>query len=225
MHNHSRRLSTHLRHLTAEPWLRAERGCLLQGLGSAESYPSSAGRQLLQYGYNNGYYGNRGYYWSGGRIAGVIVGCVCFGLAILFAILACTIRRRRMARVSGAVMLLFDMFPMCICHAALLCSQVEHLPFSLQANNAYPIGTYPVAPVQDQAYPQPNQYPQAGTYPNQAGTYPNQAYPQGTEGYNPAAYNPNAAYPNTASGTPANGYNGVQMSALPHEKAGYQSHV
>lgn len=99
----------HLCHLTADAFLRPERGCLLQGLSSVESYPSSTGRQarqLLQYGYNNGYYGNRGYYWSGGRIAGVVVGCVCFALAIFFAILACTIRRRRMAKVMGAVMLL-----------------------------------------------------------------------------------------------------------------------
>lgn len=100
--------------------------------------------------------------------------------------------------------------------------QIEHISFLLQANNAYPTGTHPVAQVQNQY---PNQYPQAGTYPNQAGTYPNQAYPQNTEGYNPAAYNPSAAYPNTATGTPANGYSGVQMSALPHEKAGYQSNV
>lgn len=78
----------------------------------------------------------------------------------------------------------------------------------LQAHNTYPAGTYPQA----------NQYPQAGTYPNQP-------YPQNTEGYNPAAYNTNGAYPNTATGTPVNGQNGVQMSALPHEKAGYQSNV
>ena len=94
----------------------------------------------------------------------------------------------------------------------------------LQANNAYPAGTYPVAPGYNQAHPQANQYaqanqgyPQAAQYP-QANTYPNQAYPQNTEGYNPAAYNPGAAYPNTATGIPVNGYNGVQMSALPHEK-------
>lgn len=96
--------------------------------------------------------------------------------------------------------------------------QAEQLLLLLQANNAYPAGTYPAAPVQNQAYPQSNQYPQAGAYPNQA-------YPQNTQGYNPAAYNSSAAYPNTATGTPANGYNGVQMSALPHEKAGYQSNV
>ena len=72
---------------------------LPQGVGAAETYPRSAGRQLLQYNRYNScdYYGNCNY-WSGGRIAGVIVGCVCFALAILFAILACTIRRRRMAR-------------------------------------------------------------------------------------------------------------------------------
>ena len=95
----------------------------------------------------------------------------------------------------------------------------------LQANNAYPAGTYPAAqPISNQAYPQANQYPQANTYP-QAGAYPNQAYPQNTGGYNPAPYNPGTAYPNTATGTPASEYNGVQMSALPHEKPGYQSNV
>ena len=102
----------------------------------------------------------------------------------------------------------------------------EQLLLLLQANNAYPAGTYPAAPVQNQAYPPPNQYPQAGTYPDQAypqstGGYNPAAYPQNTEGYNPAAYNPSSAYPNTVTGTPANGYDGVQMSALPHEKAGH----
>lgn len=122
----SGRLSTHMCHFTADTLVRSERGCLLQGLSSAESYPSSAGRQarqLLQYnnGYNNGYYGNRGYHWSGGRIAGVIVGCVCFGLAILFALLACTLRRRRMARVRGALMRSFlNVGNVCVCHAAIL---------------------------------------------------------------------------------------------------------
>ena len=89
----------------------------------------------------------------------------------------------------------------------------------MQANQAYPVGTYPAQQTMpNQAYPQTNQYPQANTYPNQA-------YPQNTGGYNPAAYNPASAYPNTATGTPASEYNGVQMSALPHEKPGYQSNV
>lgn len=71
--------------------------CLLQDL-FAETHPSSTGRKLLQ-NYRNDcdYYGNCSYY-TGGRIAGIIVGCVCFALAIFFAILACTIRRRRLAR-------------------------------------------------------------------------------------------------------------------------------
>lgn len=99
---------------------------MLQGLTSAESYPSSAGRQLLQYGYNNGYYRNRGYNWSGGRIAGVIVGCVCFALAILFAVLACTIRKRRMAKVMGVLMLVFGMFSMCICHADVVAPRLSN---------------------------------------------------------------------------------------------------
>ena len=70
--------------------------CLPQDL-VAEIYPSSTGRKLLQYRSDCEYYGNCSYY-TGGRIAGIIVGCVCFALAIFFAMLACTIRRRRMAR-------------------------------------------------------------------------------------------------------------------------------
>lgn len=155
---------------------------LSEELHAANTYPSSTGRQLLQY--YDPYY-DRGYNWSGGRIAGVIVGAVFFALAILFLIIAITLRRRRMA--------------------------------SYQANNAYPAGTYPAAPY-NQTYPQA--YPQANQYP-QASTYPNQAYPQNTVGYNPAPYNSGAAYPNTATGTPVDGHNGVQMSALPHEKPGY----
>lgn len=67
---------------------------LLQELHAAKTYPSSTGRQLLQY--YDPYY-DRGYNWSGGRIAGVIVGAVFFALAILFLIIAITLRRRRMA--------------------------------------------------------------------------------------------------------------------------------
>lgn len=51
----------------------------------------------MQYGYNNGYY-NNGSYWGGGRIAGVVIGCVCFVFAVVFCILAVLMRRRRMAR-------------------------------------------------------------------------------------------------------------------------------
>jgi len=51
----------------------------------------------LQYGYNNDYY-NNGSYWGGGRIAGVVIGCVCFVFAVVFCILAVLMRRRRMAR-------------------------------------------------------------------------------------------------------------------------------
>lgn len=73
---------------------------MLQGLSAAETYPRSIGRRLLQYNINNRncqYYGNCTYY-TRGRLAGIIVGCVCFALALLFIILAFTIRRRRMAR-------------------------------------------------------------------------------------------------------------------------------
>ena len=103
----------------------------------------------------------------------------------------------------------------------------------LQANTAYPVGTYP-APGVNQAYPNqaypnqgyPNQaYPQANQYPQAYPTYPNQAYPQNTEGFNPAAYSPAAAYPNTAMGVSASGHNEMQMSALPHEKPGHQGNV
>ena len=92
--------------LQAAPWLLfSDHGqlvwnsgvCDLQGSKAAKSYPSSTGRQLLQYGYNNGYY-NNGSYWGGGRIAGVVIGCVCFVFAVVFCILAVLMRRRRMAR-------------------------------------------------------------------------------------------------------------------------------
>lgn len=58
--------------------------------------PSSTGRQLLQY--YGGYYGNN--YWSGGRIAGVVIGIICFALAIFFLILSILLRRRRLARTQ-----------------------------------------------------------------------------------------------------------------------------
>lgn len=71
------------------------------------------------------------------------------------------------------------------------------------------------------------------TYP-QGNTYTNQAYPQTTGvtgGYNPAVpagynaggYNPTTAEGYPVKGTPANGYNGVQMQPLSQEKPGYQS--
>ena len=71
-----------------------DEACLPQDLVA-----ETTGRKLLQYNRNNNcdYYGNCNYY-TGGRIAGIVVGCVCFALAIFFAILACTIRRRRLAR-------------------------------------------------------------------------------------------------------------------------------
>lgn len=105
----------------------------------------------------------------------------------------------------------------CSCYAQfeLLLHQITAAPL-LQTNNAYPAGTYPAAqPAQPAPY-QTNQYPQAN---------PNQAYPQNTGGYNPAPYNAGGGHPNIATGTPANEYNGVQMSALPHEKPGYQTNV
>ncbi len=92
--------------LQAAPWLLfSDQGqlvwnfgvCDLQGSEAAKSYPSRTGRQLLQYGYNDGYY-NNGSYWGGGRIAGVVIGCVCFVFAVVFCILAVLMRRRRMAR-------------------------------------------------------------------------------------------------------------------------------
>lgn len=96
----------------------------------------------------------------------------------------------------------------------------------LQNNaGAYPVGL-PVGGYPNQGLQGPTGgYPQANTYPNQA--YPsNQGYPQTTGGYNPAqapGYNPAPAYPVT--GTPASGYNGVQMQPLPQEKPGYQTSV
>ncbi|KAL3148822.1 hypothetical protein ABBQ32_001702 [Trebouxia sp. C0010 RCD-2024] len=158
----------------------------------------STSRQLLQYTTRNcDYYGNCGSSWRGGRIAGLIVGCVCFALAIFFAILAMHIRRRRRAQANAA-------YP------------VGTYPAG--ANQAYPNQPYPNQAYPNQAYPQANQYPQAQTYPNQA-------YPQNNEGFNPAAYSPAGTYPNTATGVPTNGYNEMQMSALPHEKPGHQGNV
>ncbi|KAL0055149.1 hypothetical protein WJX82_007770 [Trebouxia sp. C0006] len=90
---------------------------------------------------------------------------------------------------------------------------------------AYPVGQ-PVGGYPNQGLQGPSGvYPQANTYPNQAYP-PNQGYPQNTGGYNPApapGYNPAPAYPVT--GTPAGGYNGVQMQPLPQEKPGYQTSV
>ena len=69
-----------------------------------QTYPSSSGRQLLQQYSNNcryrDQYGNiydNCRYWSGGRLAGIIVGIVCFVCAILFCSLAMALRRKRMA--------------------------------------------------------------------------------------------------------------------------------
>ncbi|DBA91901.1 TPA: hypothetical protein ACH3X2_003807 [Trebouxia sp. C0005] len=163
---------------------------------SFDRHSSTAGRQLLQYGYYNNcdYYGNCGYNWSGGRIAGVVIGCVAFVCGIVFLILSILMRRRRLAAYQNNA-------------------------------GAYPVGL-PVGGYPNQGLQGPTGgYPQANTYPNQA--YPsNQGYPQTTGGYNPAqapGYNPAPAYPVT--GTPASGYNGVQMQPLPQEKPGYQTSV
>lgn len=71
-----------------------------QGIVAAEGDLSASGRGLLQFGYydNCDYYGNCGNYWSGGRIAGVVIGCVAFVCGVIFLILALLMRRRRMAR-------------------------------------------------------------------------------------------------------------------------------
>jgi len=103
----------------------------------------------------------------------------------------------------------------------------QHPQLLLLQNNAgaYPVGQ-PVGGYPNQGLQGPTGvYPQANTYPKQAYP-PNQGYPQNTGGYNPApapGYNPAPAYPVT--GTPASGYNGVQMQPLPQEKPGYQTSV
>lgn len=122
----------------------------------AEGDSNSSGRGLLQIGYydnNCDYYGNCGNYWSGGRIAGVVIGCVAFVCGVIFLILALLMRRRRMAR------------------------------YQMNNPGAYPVGppmgTYPNQGPQGPN----GMYPQANTYPNQAypqnmGTYnPAPAYP------------------------------------------------
>lgn len=70
-----------------------------QGIVAAEGGSSASGRGLLLFNYDNcDYNGNCGNYWSGGRIAGVVIGCVAFVCGVIFLILALLMRRRRMAR-------------------------------------------------------------------------------------------------------------------------------
>lgn len=111
----------------------------------AERHPSFMARQLLQYSnsYNRDcdYYGNCSS-WAGGRIAGLVVGIVCFALAIFFGVLACHIRRRRMAQVQGSLAFhhnkdnssnffigtQFVVSSLLICIAGKRCLSSRHLP-------------------------------------------------------------------------------------------------
>lgn len=143
---------------------------IAQGSKAAKSYPSSTGRQLLQYGYNNGYY-NNGSYWGGGRIAGVVIGCVCFVFAVVFCILAVLMRRRRMARYQTNN-----------------ARPTTGATYPTQA----PVGTYPQGNTYtNQAYPQntggynpavPAGYNPGGYNPATAEGYPVKGTP--TDGYN-----------------------------------------
>ena len=83
----------------------------------------------------------------------------------------------------------------------------------MQANNP---GAYPVGPPIG-TYPNQGLQGPSGMYP-QANTYPNQAHPKDTGTCNPDLRDP-------VTGPPTNGFSGVQMQTLPHEKPGYETSV